>query len=140
MNLIAELKKEHAVITTTLERINRKNISLKECQKELFKVKSLLLDHLRKEDENLYPSLKLAARNNEYIRLTLKSFADDMDEISALAFAFFDKYKSGGKGMEFAKDYGQLYSKLSMRIRKEETVLYELFNSLDPTNRNKESG
>jgi len=31
----------------------------------------------------------LAAKNNEYIRKTLKTFADDMDEISEFALSFF---------------------------------------------------
>lgn len=139
MDLIDELKKEHTAITEALEKINKKGISTTECQDYLFKTKALLLDHLKKEDVDFYPTLKIAAKNNEYIRKTLKLFADDMDEISKFALNFFDKYASGGKGVEFARGYGHLYSKLSTRIRKEETVLYEFYASLDPTSINKEA-
>ena len=139
MDLISELKKEHILITETLEKINQKGIGAEECQRYLLKTKSLLLNHLKKEDVDFYPTLKVVAKNNAYIRKTLKSFADDMDEVSDLALRFFDKYASGGKGIEFAKDYGRLSSKLSMRIRKEETVLYTFYESLDSSNIHKEA-
>ena len=139
MDLIDELKKEHVTITATLEKINQKGIGSDECQTYLLKAKSLLLNHLAKEDRVFYPTLNEVAKNNEYIRRTLKSFADDMKEVSTLALNFFDKYATGGKGIEFAKDYGRLYSKLSMRIRKEETVLYTFYESLDPANIHKEA-
>jgi len=140
MSLISILKKEHVDITGALDRTSKVGIGTKEGQSELFKAKNLLLNHLKKEDEKLYPILNEAAKNNEHLRRTLKSFAEDMDKISAAALSFFDKYATGGSGIEFAKDFGGLYSKLSMRIRKEETILYDLFDSLDSNNINKEAG
>ncbi|MEN8119185.1 MAG: hemerythrin domain-containing protein [Bacteroidota bacterium] len=129
-NLIKELKAEHKKIVQTFNKVNELGIGSKKGQNELLAVKQYLLDHLKKEDEYIYPFLKEAAKKNVYIKQTLKSFADDMDKISALAIDFFDKYTQGGEGMEFEKDFDSFCSKLSMRIRKEETVLYDLYNSL----------
>jgi len=140
MSLVQELKKEHAAIASALEKASKLGIGTKEGQLELFRAKTLLLNHLKKEDDKLYPSLRSAAKNNDHLKRTLKSFADDMDKISEAALGFFDKYTDGGSGIEFARDFGGLYSKLSMRIRKEETILYDLFDSLDSNNKHKEAG
>ncbi len=129
-NLINELKQEHQRIIRIFNKVNELGIGSKSGQKELLEAKQCLLDHLKKEDEYLYPLLNEAAKKNVYIKQTLKSFADDLDKISEAALVFFDKYASGGMGKEFAKDFGEIDTKLSKRIRKEETILYDLFNSL----------
>ncbi len=130
MKLIDELKKEHVAIVISLETTRELGINSKEGQEELFRSKTLLLNHLKKEDDKLYPSLREAAKNNESLKRTLKTFAEDMDKITTATMAFFEKYALGGDGIEFARDFGRFYSKLSMRIRKEEMVLYDLYNSL----------
>ena len=130
MSLIQKLKKEHKLITSVLENVNNLGIGTKECRAALLNAKQLLISHLQKEDEDLYPKLEIASKNSEHIRRTLKTFAADMDKISEMALAFFNKYADGGNGVEFSRDYGRLYSMLSLRIRKEESVLYELYDSL----------
>ena len=37
---------------------------------------------------------------------------------------FVEKYSSGGSGLDFARDFGRLFSNLQMRIRREERILY----------------
>ena len=130
-NLIKELKQEHLRIVQILDSVNELGIGSKKGQDELLVAKECLLAHLKKEDEYLYPFLEKAAKKNVYIKQTLKSFADEMDKISAFAIDFFYKYTSGGDGIEFAKDLDSLSSKLKMRIRKEETVLFDLLDSHD---------
>ena len=53
-----------------------------------------------------------------------------MDEISKQVLDFFTKYSGGGSGIEFAKDFGTLYAILTQRVRREEKIIYEKFDTL----------
>lgn len=128
--LIDELEKDHREIIKIFNDIVQVGISSVEGQKKLVEVKKILLSHLQKEDKYLYPELLKAGENDQVLKSTLDTFAADMEDITKHALSFFDKYESGGKGIEFAKDFGVLFSKLSIRIRREEAVLYELYKKL----------
>ncbi|NPA36668.1 MAG: hemerythrin domain-containing protein [Chlorobi bacterium] len=129
-NLTKTLKEEHKQIAETLNHVVNIGIGSHEGQEELLKAKNMLLQHLKKEDTFLYPRLREAAKDNEKIQHVLDSFAKDMDEISNAALKFFEKYEGGGEGIEFAKDFGHLFSALSLRIRREETHLYKIYEQL----------
>jgi rubrerythrin len=129
-NLIEELKFEHAKITKALNEVVSIGIGTDEGKEKLMKAKTMLLQHLQKEDEHLYPKLEKAAEEDSQIRHTLESFAKDMEAISKFALDFFEKYEKGGEGLEFAKEFGHLYTSLSMRIRREENYLYKIFSEL----------
>ena len=123
-NLVEELKSDHAVIAETLNKVKNLGITSEEGQNILLAAKNGLLAHLRKEDEQLYPVLNNAAESNAALKQTLDMFAKDMEVISKAALDFFDKYSTGGSGVEFAKDFGRLFATLSQRISKEENILY----------------
>jgi len=53
-----------------------------------------------------------------------------MELITLTAMAFFDKYKNGGVGYEFIKDFELLSSNISERIKNEELQLYQHYNKL----------
>ena len=129
-NLIDDLKKEHAFIGETLNKVRSLGITSKEGQSTLLAAKSGLLAHLQKEDERLYPVLNKAADNDPNLKQTLQMFAAHMEAISAAALGFFEKYSGGGSGAEFAKDFGNLNAELSMRISREEDILYKRYNEL----------
>ncbi len=128
--LVNELKKEHSVIAETLTNVKKLGVTSEEGQKTLLAAKSGLLAHLKKEDEQLYRVLNNAAESDVNLKQTLIMFAKDMDEISKGALEFFDKYSTGGSGLEFAMDFGKLYATLSARIRKEETILFQKYDEL----------
>ncbi len=127
---IEELTREHAVIAETLKKIKSLGISSKEGQKTLISAKSTLLAHLKKEDEQLYPVLKKAAKNDFNLDQTLDLFAKDMEGISKTALEFFEQYSGGGSGLEFAKNFGRLSAALTQRIFKEENILYKKYAEL----------
>ncbi len=129
-DLVAELKKEHAALIAILGEVKAKGVGSKEGQQKLDLAKKGLLGHLRKEDERLYPALQKAAQGDEKIKRMLDGFAAEMAEVSKAALAFFEKYATGGDGIEFARDFGRLSGALSARIRKEETVLYAEYQRL----------
>jgi hypothetical protein len=130
--LIVELKKDHSALVKILNDATELGITSKEGQQVLMNAKVVLLAHLKKEDERLYPVLKSAAETNPELKKTLDIFAKDMAGVSTAAINFFTKYAEGGSGMEFAKDIGMLFSTLKTRIRKEEEVLYKEYDSLNP--------
>ena len=128
--LIDELEADHKVISDTLGKVKTLGIASEEGQKTLLAAKTGLLAHLAKEDRELYPVLTKAAASDPSLQRTLDMYAKDMDEISGAALAFFDKYASGGSGLDFAKDFGRLVGSMTQRIRKEESTLYKKFNEI----------
>ena len=129
--LIEELKREHRAIVGTINEVNRLGIGTKEGQNMLMSAKNSFIAHLKKEDEQIYPLLNRAAENDPELKTTLYFYAKNMDEISITVFDFFEKYSYGDSGLEFSTDYGILYTTLSMRITKEEAVIYKKFDELN---------
>ncbi len=129
--LVDELKRDHSVIAETLNKVKSLGITSEEGQNTLLTAKSGLLAHLRKEDTQLYPVLNNAAESDATLKQTLVMFAKDMEGISKAALEFFEKYSTGGSGMEFAKDFGSLIAALSQRIGKEENTIYAKYDELN---------
>ncbi len=129
--LIDEFMNDHKIITEMLENVKTLGINSKEGQKILMDAKKGLLDHLKKEDDFLYPTLREAAKSNSALQITLDLFATNMDTVSQIALDFFDKYSIGDSGLDFAKDLGHLIGSLKTRMRKEETGIYLKFDKLE---------
>lgn len=128
--LVEALKKEHVLIKETLNRARKLGISSPEGQNILLSAKDSLLAHLEKEDKQLYSVLNEAAESDTDLKQTLEWFANDMDEISKAALDFFSKYSKGGSGIEFAEDFGKLFATLTLRISKEENIIYQKYDEL----------
>ncbi len=129
--LIEELKQGHVLISEALDKVKIFGVTSKQGQDMLTEAKSLLLNHLAKEDSDLYPSLRRAAEKDKSIQQTLDIFAKDMDGISKAAMDFFEKYIGDMSGIQFAMDFGNLVATLKIRIMKEEQVLYQEFEKLN---------
>ncbi|WP_408097008.1 hemerythrin domain-containing protein [Peredibacter sp. HCB2-198] len=128
--LISKLKGDHKKLVEVLEEVAKLGIAHPETPKKLTAAKAALLAHLKHEDVELYPVLRKAAETDANIKSTLNILAKDMESLAPKALAFFDKYEKGGSPMDFVKDFSQLRSALSTRIRREEETLYELFNKI----------
>lgn len=128
--LVDELKKDHEEIVEVLTKVKKLGISSKDGQDMLLAAKGGLLAHLSKEDKRLYPILRKAAENNQNLKTTLDMFAKDMESVSKAAVEFFEKYEKGGSGIEFAKDFGRLVGVLSIRIQKEENIIYAEYEKM----------
>lgn len=124
--LIDELKRDHAAMVEVLNDVNRLGISTKEGNAKLLSAKSFFLAHLKKEDSELYPALRKAQDSDA--RQAVELFTKDMDAISKTALEFFDRYASGGSGLDFARDFGKLFATLKIRAGKEERSLYPLYD------------
>lgn len=132
--LIDELKRDHIEIDAMLAKVRDSKISHQEAHRILIAAKVKLLAHLKKEDLQLYPVLNKEAVNDAALKRSVEFYAKDMQEITAEAVAFFDKYSPADAAIdiEFARAFGKLYSILSRRLRSEESTLYPAYEKVHP--------
>ncbi len=129
--LIKELMKDHLEIAAALDEIKELGILSKEGQAKLLSAKEHLLAHIKKEDEQLYPVLKKAAKNNKQLKSALDLCAIDMENVSRIVLEFFDKYSRGVPGEELQREFEGLSVALGKRIRNEEDILYEEYDTVN---------
>ena len=128
--LVESLKAEHANIVKLLLRVSDLGIDTEEGRKTLLSAKTGLLAHLDREDEHLYPALLTASEEDPFIEDALEFFHDDIAVVSKLALEFFDKYSDDSLADQFDEDFATLAGLLLERIRKEESVLYKMYDQL----------
>ncbi len=102
----------------------------------LRKSKNILIQHLKIEDELLYPAL-LKSKNKE-IRETTEKFAAEMKQISEKTMSFFDKYaklkvEDLSANDDFRDDLDMIIAIIKKRIAVEEADLYPLYTKLNPS-------
>ena len=129
--LINEFKKDHTKILDTLKEIKELGVLSEEGQAKLISAKESLLEHLRKEDELLYPVLKKEAEHNEKLKELLDVFAKDMENVSRVVMDFFDKYSEDVIDSAVTDEFEHLFAAFRNRIRHEEDILYEEYEKLD---------
>jgi hemerythrin superfamily protein len=129
-DLITELKNEHIFIVETLHKAKDLLITTKDGQNTLRFAKKFFLEHLKKEDEKLYPVLKEAAKEDIELKQILDKFIKEMDIVSKVTIDFFDTYSNGGDGEKFAADFARFFIKLSRRIKNEEEIIYKKYDEL----------
>ncbi len=123
--LIEELKKDHCEIVDLLKEVKELGILSKEGQAKLLSAKALLLKHLNKEDEQLYPVLRKKAEHNEQLKDALDLCVIDMENVSSVVQEFFDKYSRGVSEKELQEEFENLFVALGKRVRNEEDILYD---------------
>lgn len=127
--LTDELKEQHKSLVSVLGRSSETGIGSEEGRKLLFAAKDGLLAHLRKEDQELYPALNKVAEKEASIKEMLSQFGQEMGEITKEVNAFFAKYREANvNSFDFGKDLGRIIARLSMRIRREESILYPAYD------------
>ena len=123
--LIEELKKEHSEIIATLNEVRELGILSEEGQAKLRSAKESFLEHLKKEDEQLYPVLRKEAEHNKKLKEILDVFAMDMENVSKIVLEFFDKYSEEVIDSAVQGEFEDLFAAFRNRIRNEEDLLYE---------------
>ena len=122
--LIEELRREHSEILAILSEVEGLGILSKEGQSKTMSVKTILLEHLKKEDVKFYPALYKVVEHNNNLKNTLDLFAMDMENVSRIALEYFDKYSRGVLGKELQEEFESLIVALRNRIKNEEDILY----------------
>lgn len=124
--LIEELLDEHKRLFSLLDSI--RNISNMATKEKLFESKNLFLSHLAKEDKLLYSKFDEAKNLGVNVPENVLKFKEEMATISKDIVSFFDAYSVAIKdNIQFAKDFGKIYSMLKIRMTKEELQLYPTY-------------
>ncbi len=84
-----------------------------------------MLEHLKKEDERLYPVLRKEAEHNKKLKEILDVFAVDMENVSRVVMEFFDKYSEEVVDSTAPGAFEDLLAAFRNRIRNEEDILYD---------------
>lgn len=122
--LVEKLIKEHDALKGQVALIKQLGVMTAAGFKELLKLKELLVDHIRHEDNEMYPLLELAAKNDKNLDMLLCRLRDEMHKITIVADNFFGRYSEPTRSHEFGRDVASIFSLLSNRIITEEAVLY----------------
>ncbi len=128
--LIEEFKKEHSVIMAILNEVKKLGIHSEEGRSKLISAKGYLLEHLNKENEQLYPVLKKEAEHNKNLQNELDIFALEPEYLSRVVLEFFDDYSGGAIDKDFQINFESLYAALNARIRNEEESLYQEYEEI----------
>ena len=123
--LIEGFKKDHSEIIDTLKEVKELGILSEEGQAKLRSAKESLLEHIKKEDERLYPVLRKEAEHNKKLKEILDVFTVDMENVSRVVMEFFDKYSEGVIDSTVKGAFDDLFAAFRNRIRNEEDILYE---------------
>ncbi|MAT35599.1 MAG: hypothetical protein CMK06_10770 [Ponticaulis sp.] len=94
------LHDEHRIILNLLKDLRRVGPSSPEGHNTLMKARTLIVEHLRKEDEQLYPVL----RESEITADIAQTFADEMAPLASRFLAFFERYDTSPDCPDFAPD------------------------------------
>ncbi len=129
--LIEEFKKEHSEIIGILNDVKKLGIHSEEGRSKLMSAKEYLLEHLRKENEQLYPVLRKKAEDNGILKDELDMFAMDPEYVSRVVLEFFDKYSGGTIDKDFQINFESLFAALNARIRNEEESLYQEYEEIE---------
>ena len=128
--LIEEFKREHSGILAILNEVKKLGIHSPEGRSKLISAKEFLLEHLNKENEQLYPVLRKGAKHNKDLQNELDIFAIDPQYLTRVVHEFFDDYSGGDTDKDFQINFESLFASLNARIRNEEESLYHEYDDI----------
>ncbi|MDP2811481.1 MAG: hemerythrin domain-containing protein [Rhodocyclaceae bacterium] len=131
--LIAAFRSDHQLLLEIFTAIGEASHAgdLVETQKRLGHFRTVLMDHLLKENIRLYVYLEHLLANDPTRRQMVHEFRHEMDAIGRVVVGFLGKYKAIASQPElaapFAKDLVAIGEALVARIRREEDLLYPMY-------------
>ena len=102
---IDSLREEHAEIKESLMKISAMDLWSKEARLQLLKIQEVFINHLQKEDDEMYPRLKAASSSDEQLMSILKYMEDEIKLISQFVFIFFDKFSQKATPVGFDREF-----------------------------------
>lgn len=133
--LIVSLKDDHGRLFTHFQAIAAagKLGDLAAVQGLLNQFRTMIQDHLLKENVRLYVYLEHLLMADPVSRQMMHGFRHEMDDIGRIVVGFLDKYKLIGGQPElagpFAQDLAGIGEALVARIRREEEILYPMYSA-----------
>ena len=118
-------------LNETLEKVQHAGITTDEGCRIMLGFKDLFIKHLENEDRNFYPVLNDAAKKNPSLQVTMDVFAREMLAISDKVFKFFKNLEEDCNFKEAPQDFGEILSELTVRVRREERILFKEYEKLE---------
>lgn len=139
--LIQDLKADHLALQQALLNAGDYTQPAMERLKTLLRVKTMLLQHLEKENEELYPALRAAAESDAALHDIVSVYAKDMEYVGFHVSKFLEHYQDPDKvvsewdtnieqAIQFGRELERLVVLLAIRIKREETALYPMYEQL----------
>lgn len=129
--LLSRFRSEHDELQEALAGILPRQFRTGEGSERINRVRILLHEHVLAENEQLYPTLRQAAVQNDELGEKLQRMDHDLKIVTDLAEDFCRKYQDGAPQLiEFATDHGALLTILRIRLRREEEMLFPLYDQL----------
>jgi roadblock/LC7 domain-containing protein len=135
--LIATLRKEHAHLEKTFERIKTaaQSGNFNEVRQLLVHLKSALQAHILTENVRLYSYIGNLSREDPEQARRMYAFRTEMNTIAREVVAFVKRYQkcdfSSRREREmFASDYKVVGARLEQRLTREENDLYPLYRPI----------
>lgn len=127
-----KLKIQHKQIIKLLNEIEGLTIFSAQFREKMKEAKDLFIDHLKFEDDKLYPRLKVASVSDEGLSKELSYLSEEMHEVTSDILFFFDKFSNdhANDKTDFMKTFALVKKSLLERIKKEEEFIYEKFIEL----------
>ena len=136
MDLIDILKREHRELLEQIKKIKREGIISNKAKENIFEFKNLLLKHLRREDDELYPFLNEVAKKNVNIDVMLRAYKNEINKIEEEALMFFNNIENKKlTSKEIEKEFDVMVTKLKIRIISEEKKLFPKYSNLKSINK-----
>lgn len=127
MSLLTDtLRGQHAHMRRLLDDVRLHGIGTAEGRARLRQVRDLVVEHLRREDAELYPALHRHADT----QALAQTYAEEMRQLSGEILGFFDTWQQGDDDLAFARHYGRLLGLLNRRWTREEVRLYPAYERL----------
>ena len=127
MSVLADrLHDEHTIMLDLLKKLRATGPATPEGHDLLLKARNLIINHLKQEDEHLYPVL----RANEFTQDVAATFADEMAPLAERFIQFFERYDTPTATEEFNSELGRLMASLQRRITREEYVLLPTYKQI----------
>lgn len=125
MQLIDELKEEHKALFKLISKIKSSTGNPASRSGLLLELKTLIMEHLKKEDSRLYPVLNNS--DDEKVKKISYNFTRGMERISTIIIRFFQKHERNPDDMRFSSDFSKIIQLLKIRIEREEKILFRLY-------------
>ena len=120
------LHDEHQIILDLLKSLRASGANTPEGLGKLREARTLIMSHLEKEDQHVYPVLQ----KHEATKDVASLYADEMLSLSSRVCDFFDHFEATPDASTFSSELGRLLAALQTRIAKEEYVLLPAYKEL----------
>ena len=128
--LIDDFKKEHKIVLDAILELISKEFTAKEKHKKIFELKPVLIEHLLKENDELYGPLLDGLKNIGRLSEECHMLSSSMVETTNFVLGFYDDHKSLTDEDKFLDDLNKFCLDLSIRIAEEENNFFTEYEKL----------